>query len=116
MTGSQSTVALSQTEASSPLSQSQSTASAGGNVDAGTANASDRTKTGLGAGLGVGLPLLAGLIIALLFLRRLTNRNKGERTDSGMGTDRLVAHGNRMASHEPVEMETPSFGDANSSA
>ena len=111
---SQSTAATRQDEASSPLSQSQSTASAGKNVDTGIASASDTTKIALGAGLGVGLPLLAGLIIALLFLRRLTSRSKGERTHSGKDTNGLVAHGNRMVSHELVEMENPSSEMPNS--
>ena len=110
---SQSTIATSQnkaapsqsTRASSALPQPQSTTSAGKNVDAGTASAGDATKTGLGAGLGVGLPLLAGLIVALLFLRRLRSRTKSERTDSGKEINVFVTHGNRTASHGPVEME-----------
>ena len=90
---------------SSALSQTQSTALAGQNVDAGRANSSNATETGLGAGLGVGLPLLAGLIVALLVLRRLRSRTNSIRTDSGKKIKAVVTHGNTMASNGLVEME-----------
>ena len=119
---SQSTVATIQSTAatsrsagtSSALFQSQSTASTSKNVDAGQASASDTTKTGLGAGLGVGLPLLAGLIVALLFLKRLRSRTNSQRTNSGKEINGIITLGNGMESHELVEMENLSSEMPNS--
>ena len=103
----QSTAAKSQsTGFSSTLSQTQSTELAGQNVDAGRASSTNTTETGLGAGLGVGLPLLAGLIVALLFLRRLRSQTNSIRTDSGKEIKAIVTHSNTMAPDGPVEMET----------
>ena len=103
---SQSIAATSQsTGSSSALSQTQSTALAGKNENLGRASASDTTSTGLAAGLGVGLPLLAGLIVALLFLRRLRSRPNSMRTNSGKEINDVVISGNSMAPHGLVEME-----------
>ena len=67
---------------------------------------SDATKTGLGAGLGVGLPLLAGLIVALLFLRRLRSRSNGKRTDVDKKTSGDVNDGEVLVHDERQEMES----------
>ena len=112
---SQSTVTTNQsTAASSVLSQSQSTASASKNVATGTASAGNTTNTGLGVGLGIELPLLAGLIVALLFLKRLRSRTNSQRTDSGKEINGVVTQSKRRASHELVEMENLSSEMPNS--
>ena len=108
----QSTVAAGQSTAvtnestatSNASSQSQSTVSAAKDVDADRGRHSDITRIGLGAGLGVGLPLLAGFIVALLFVRRLRSQIDSGRAKSGKVMDGVVTHGDKMTLHRPVEM------------
>ena len=83
----------------------QSSAAANNNTD-GKASASDVTKTGLGAGLGIGIPLLAGLIVALLFLRRLRIQNNAQKIDSEKKTADIVVDGDIMARSAPPDMES----------
>ena len=71
-----------------------------------TASASDATKTGLGAGLGVGVPLLAGLILVLFFLRRLRSQNNSQRTDCQKKPTGAEPHGGITARHVRHEMES----------
>ena len=71
-----------------------------------TTSASDATKTGLGAGLGVGLPLLAGLTVALVFLRRLRSQSNSKKTDSERRTAGVVDDIELLAHHERHEMES----------
>ena len=59
------------------------------------ASASDATKTGLGAGLGVGVPLLAGLILALVLLRRLRSQDNSQRADFEKKTTGVELDGER---------------------
>ena len=101
----QNTAVTSQTIATfNASSQSQSTVSAGKDVDAGGGSHSDITKIGLGAGLGVGLSLLAGFILALLFIRYLRSQIDSERREGGKAIDGVVTHGDKMTLHRPVEM------------
>ena len=67
---------------------------------------SDAIKTGLGAGLGVGLPLLAGLTLALVFLRRLRRQSNSKRTDIEKKTAGVVVDGESSAHHGRQEMES----------
>ena len=67
---------------------------------------SDATKTGLGAGFGVGLPLLAGLTLALVFLRRLRRQSNSKRTDLEKETAGAVVDGESSAYHGRQEMES----------
>ena len=67
---------------------------------------SDATKTGLGAGLGVGLPMLAGLTLALLFIRRLRSQSNSQTTDIETRTAGVVDDIELLAHHERQEMES----------
>ncbi|KAM0800261.1 hypothetical protein BDR22DRAFT_908739 [Usnea florida] len=64
------------------------------------------TKTGLGAGLGVGLPILAGLTVALLSLRRLRRQSNSKRTDSEKKTAGVIDNVELPAHHERQELES----------
>ena len=109
---SQSTVAAGESTAvtsgstaiSNASSQSQSPVSAGKDVNAGRASPSDTTRIGLGAGLGVGLPLLAGFILALLFIRCMRSQINSGRAKSEKVMDGVVTHADKMTLHRPVEM------------
>ena len=100
------------TAASSSFFNPQTTAAAGDITEAETprpectVSASDTLKGSMSAGLGVGLPLLAALIVALLFLRRLRSRSNSRGTDNDKKTDGAVMNGNRTASHGLPEMES----------
>lgn len=47
-----------------------------------TSGGNEATTIDIGTGLGVGLPLLAGLAVALFFLRRMRNQSKRQWTRS----------------------------------
>ena len=67
-----------------------------------TASASDATRTGLGAGLGLGVPLLAGLIVALFFLGRLSSQSNRQKQK----TAGVIVDGEPGPRHERQEMES----------
>ena len=69
-----------------------------------TTSVNDATKTGLGAGLGVGLPLLAGLTVALLYLRRLRSQSNSKRTEKK--TAGVLDDIELLTTHERQEMES----------
>ena len=71
-----------------------------------TTRANNATRTGLGAGLGVGLPLLAGLTVALLFVRRLRSQSNSQKSDAEKKTAYNVVDGESSAHHERQELES----------
>ena len=57
----------------------------------------EATMIGLSAGLGVGLPLFAGTMVALFFLRRLRGQSTGPRKQTEEESAGVVSDGNGMA-------------------
>ncbi|KAL5118948.1 hypothetical protein ACEQ8H_003077 [Pleosporales sp. CAS-2024a] len=97
-------------------------ADADADADASHARLSTAAKIGLGAGVGVGVALIAALLAALLFIRRLKRRNKAaaaaasadpdETTPAmhagnavGAGPTRKWYHDSRTDVESPMEMQ-----------
>ena len=92
--------------------KSYSSAAAGNTTDTPTpypehnVSVRDATKTSLSAGLGVGLPLLAGLTLALVYLRHLRSQSKSQSTGSEEKSAGVVVDGELPTHYERPEMES----------